>query len=368
MKPHTPDDLIFVGSAGAGNDDFELLEVVPIREGLVGSTTECWLKLSDPFVAREHGRFIRQHDHWYLAAAGFASPVVIDGEGGSPGEGRLLKPGALIEFGDTRFLVGGSIRRQPLPLEDEVALLMAADVLTEADDPLGERIVANSSELPELYRPLVEDGSLVVTWRQGLVHRLDLRDCYEHQVRSLRNLLIDLLGEPTCLGLRELVVGIETFNGDSVENAIGALHAVATTLPPSLSAIDLGVVDGSSLALSRSLEALRRVLPITTPADRLFRAPRTPTIEIIEAAGWDVEVGSRIELSEHLELTTFEALDRTADDWEPPISFHGHHPWIISSRLTGRVNSRLNLHRRQSLALRNDDEVEVAGLRFRVEL
>lgn len=176
MKPHTANDLVFVGSAGAGNGDFELLEVIPIRKGLVGSGPDCWLKLSDPFVVAEHGRFIRQHDHWYLAAAGFASPVVIDGDRGTPGEGRLLKSGALIEFGDTRFLVGGFTRPQALPLDDEVALLMAADVLTEADDALGERIVANSTELPARCRPLVENGSLVVTWRQGLIHRLELRE------------------------------------------------------------------------------------------------------------------------------------------------------------------------------------------------
>lgn len=368
MKPHTADDLVFVGSAGAGNDDFELLEVIPIREGLVGSGAACWLKLSDPFVVAEHGRFIRQHDHWYLAAAGFASPVVIDGDRGVPGEGRLLKSGALIEFGDTRFLVGGFTRRQALPLDDEVALLMAADVLTEADDPLGERIVANSTELPAHCRPLVENGSLVVTWRHGLIQRLELRDASEHGVNSLRSVLTGLLGQAECLGLRELVVATETFENQSLENARFILHAVATALPPSLGSVELGVVDASASDFVSSFEPLCRVLPITTPLDSLFQRPRTPTIEILEADGWQATAGSRIKLTPDLTLATVAAQQPRPQDWKPPVRFHHRGPWVLTSDLHCRVNGRRNLEVGKRLRLRNNDELQIHGLRFRVEL
>lgn len=54
----------FLGSAGVGNDDFELLESVPMVEGIIGTDESCEVRLRDPLLTPRHARVLKQEGAW----------------------------------------------------------------------------------------------------------------------------------------------------------------------------------------------------------------------------------------------------------------------------------------------------------------
>ena len=97
----------FMGSSGRGNDDFELLEAVPMRDGIIGSDEACTLRLSDPMITSRHARLERVDGDWFLSQVAVASPTFINQTAIEPGLRTSIHEGDLITMGTARFLVGG---------------------------------------------------------------------------------------------------------------------------------------------------------------------------------------------------------------------------------------------------------------------
>ncbi|MDP1919466.1 MAG: FHA domain-containing protein [Myxococcales bacterium] len=373
----TPDEFVFVGSSGQATESFALLETIPLVEGLIGSAEHCTIRLADPFVAAEHARVLRRHERWYIAAAAIATSVFVDGVAPLPGEAALLEPGALVEVGDTWFRVGGAPSRQRLPLDDDVAMLIAADEMQEVGDPLGERIATNALDVPSCLVAEVEEGLTTVELTRGLISRITTRALsdYEGALR-LRARLLRLLSEPVSVGLQELEVATETYEEDPALVGRMVLHAIAASQPPHLRTLRLGVASPDGLGqLETELKQLARILPSPGGLDGLFRAPRRPEIVILEVQDWNgLEPGQRIGVVDELTLTRAIADEATEQDYPEDFASNllfverGQGRWQIQTRHGGifRINGAHDGSTGRS-HLRSGDEVRTAGLRFRFE-
>jgi hypothetical protein len=130
------------------------------------------------------------------------------------------------------------------PDDDEVVQVWR-DFLLDHGDPLGERIAkaragedADDGQWLDTFAKYYEMSRLDVTWRNGLAHRVVLRDA-EEGFGSLKHALERLFSVRVMRFLRELVIDVSS---DRLEVKDGLKALAAVSLPPSLRTLSLGDV------------------------------------------------------------------------------------------------------------------------------
>ena len=272
----------FLGSAGGGNGDFELLETLELHEGLIGSDAACALRLTDPMITSQHARLLLKYGDWYLGGVAIASPTLINGVPNVPGEARRLNPGDLVCMGDARFRFGGEPPLRPgLGPRDETARLIWADRLAEAGDPLGECVLEGRTPGDEVF-PFT-NGTFDAVWTHGVLTALSVRSI------ELPELAL-LLERPLADALERLTVHVATCapDGEELEHARRVLQVLAATKPPRLHALSLGRRhDPAPLTgLERDWRALAKRLPLRTSADEAFPLSGTPRFTMGWSSPW----------------------------------------------------------------------------------
>ena len=277
----------FLGSAGDGNDDFELLESVPMREGLVGTDSSCELQLRDPMLTPKHARVLQREGDWYVGGIAAASPTRINGVATLPGQAVRLSIGDVVELGSARFRFGGEPpSRIGINAHDETAVLLAGDRLAELGSPLGMRLLETeapqSSWLPGSEQA-ISQGLVVPEWTRGLLTALSVRQCDLAIVRSI-------LAEEAAVSLERLVVLVATCGPDSEEEwTRGLLQALAVTRPPRLRRLDLGWLHRAlaETRVGRDWQAVARRIPLETTLSQAYRIAGNPRITMLRTSpGW----------------------------------------------------------------------------------
>jgi hypothetical protein len=355
----TAEQLIFVGSSGAGHDGWTLLEAIPLREGVIGSDRGCDFCFQDPFMAAQHGRFFRVGDRWALTQLGIA-PVFVDGHAPAPGQGLLLEPGSFLEIADTCLLVGGGAPRLEVPLADARALEVLSATLAD-DDPLRVHLERPVHLYPEEWVDDLAADLLMVTRDGAFVLEATMRSVETTSPPELRRRVRSFLAHPACAAIERLTVATETSWGDPVENGLMVLQGIAAARPPRLRSISLGVVVIDGERLANDFSALRSILPIATTLPELTRAPQQPSIVILEADGWGPRHPTeRIPLSPGLLLLESGLLRPSIGDADVGDAVR------FVDRGDGRWTAQFaDGPQRQ---LRTGDELRLPGLLFRFEI
>lgn len=236
--------LTFLGSSGAGNDDFELLSRFELAEGLIGSGEGCWLRVRDPSLVGQHARFLQRDGSWYVGGVAVAAQTRVNGVAIEPGKAVWLDAGDVIEVGDTRLRFGAGADPVEVDLSTRESAMISADRLSERGHPAGERLARGQVELEgwldEALQHAVDAGLLELTFRFGMIVAARVR-AGETPI-ELRNLLLRLLGSPLAAGLETLSVDVFTWS-ESLEVARHTCQALVEVGLTSLQSVSLGSVE-----------------------------------------------------------------------------------------------------------------------------
>jgi hypothetical protein len=287
----------FMGSAGEGNDDFELLQTIPMKEGIVGTDPSCEIRLRDPMLTPRHARVLKQDGSWFIGGIAVAAQTTVNGTPTIPGQAVRLSEGDLVQVGSARFRYGGEPpARHAVDASDEAAVLIWADELAEAGDPLGARILEGQQPTLPCSPDLLRDGRVVPEWKRGLLTAVKIREC------SLWTLK-ELLADPAAVALESLTVHVATMGMGRVpedERTRGLLQVIAATKPPSLRKLDLGWIHGRNALSGARLDwaSVARRVPLRGDVASAFQRAGAPRITILKTAvGWPA-VGTTVELTE----------------------------------------------------------------------
>lgn len=288
----------FMGSAGVGNDDFELLQAVPMREGVVGTDASCELCLKDPMLTPRHARVVRQDGRWFVGGIAVAAQTTVNGVATIPGQAVRLSVGDIVKMGSARFRFGGEPpARHPVDPADEAAVLIWADELAEAGDQLGARILEGHEPAPGWLpcdEDLVAERRIVPEWTRGSLSGLTVREI------SLATLTA-LLADPAAVALERLTVFFSTIgSGAEGERARSLLQVVAATKPPRLRQLELGWLHQETRLSGAALdwETLARRLPLAGTVQQAFRRAGLPRLTMLRGAPWLPPVGTTVDLRE----------------------------------------------------------------------
>lgn len=277
----------FLGSSGKGNDDFELLESLPIKEGIVGSDPSCVLQLHDPMITPRHARVLCKDGFWYVGGIAAAAATWINDVATLPGEAVQLARGDVVRFGNARFCFGGEPRaREGVDPRDERSRLIWADRLAEEGDPLGVHVLKQREPDDELFERWVsgEDFPLVTEWTEHVLTGLTVRNLDQGRLRSL-------LSSHFADGLERLTVMIATManHGDQEEEETrNLLQSLALTRPPRLRKLELGWLhQATDLARAqRDWSAVARRIPLEGSAQNAFKSVGLARFTMIRSPPW----------------------------------------------------------------------------------
>ncbi len=282
----------FLGSAGEGNDDYELLETVPLVEGVVGTDESCEIPLHDPMLTPRHARVLTRDGAWYIGGIAAASSTLVNGVPTLPGEAVRLAPGDIVQLGEARFRFGGEPpAREGVDASDEGAVLVHADRLAERGVQLGAKILEGHK--PELPGPRVDEGLVVPEWRRGLLASLVVRELAPRHLR-------EILADETAGALERLSVSVGTPRGSETEGVRAILHVLAETKPPRLRELHLGWLRFvSHEAIARDWRAVARRIPLEGAIEDSYFRAGIPRITMLRTtAGWPA-VGVATQLVEN---------------------------------------------------------------------
>lgn len=287
----------FLGSAGEGNDDYELLQTVPLVEGIIGSDASCEIRLRDPLITPKHARLLKREGAWFIGGVAAMSPTLVNGVATLPGEAVQLAVGDLVELANTRFRFGGEPpMREGVDANSEVAVLMYADALAERGSPVGLRILEKQSPSPSWLPGLeafVEGGVIVPEWTRGLLTAVQVR---ELSFGSLRR----LLENDAAVALERLTVHLATCEtayrwlADKPEQGRlrSFLQLLGVTKPPRLRKLDLGFLHVAPRSgTERDWDAIARRLPLEGSLGTAYRLAGEPRFTMTRTCEGAPEVG-----------------------------------------------------------------------------
>jgi hypothetical protein len=287
----------FLGSAGDGNDDYELLQLVPVVEGIIGTAPSCAMRLRDPMLTPEHARVLFREGAWYLGGIAVGSPTLVNARATLPGEAVQLAQGDVVQVGSARFRFGGEPpNRDGVDAKDEVAVAMLGDRLAEAGSPLGLRILEKQSPSPEWlfgFEEQISAGLVTPEWTRGLLTGLTVR---EVALRHLRMLLAD----EASVALERLSIAIATCEDTSPfeqrrpekERVRALFQMLAETRPPRLRRLELGWIHADISGADRDWRAIARRIPLEGTLDEAHRRAGGGRFTMLRSGGRWPEVGT----------------------------------------------------------------------------
>ncbi len=365
--------LTFLGSFGPGNDECELLATFDLAEGVIGSGEGCWLRFRDPGLVREHARFFKRDEAWYVGGVAVAAQTRVNEIAIEPGKGVRLENGDVVEVADTRLRFGGAPRPIEVDLSTVESAMISADRLSEHGHPAGERIALGQDTVegwlaPDLARAL-DTQALELTFRFGMIVGARLR--VERDPVHLRQRLLHLLTSPLSVGLEALVVDVFT-SPDPIEAARLTCQALVESAPPSLRSVSLGTVESLDVQrLGLDWVVLQRQFPSVPSVGQSVRFGKA--VVVVEALGEarGVDVGDHRDLVENRLEFQFGGGQEVEGDDE-----FGGGSIIVFWKSGGPIEVfaegvelalTLNSRRCDEGRLRDGDVIDCRGARLRVE-
>jgi Inner membrane component of T3SS, cytoplasmic domain len=342
----------FLGSSGAGNDDFELLQAVPLRAGVIGSDESCELRLHDPLITARHARMVHQDGRWFVGGIAMASPTLINGAPTLPGQALQLSDGDVVTMGTARFRLGAEPPpRTGVDRHDPTALSKWADQLAESGDSLGEYVLERATR-PRSWFPGDYDESLELEWEDELPIGLHLRGA---SLGHLQSLCRSSLGEL----LERLTIFVSEYR-DEVGSAREVMQILALTKPPRLRHLRFGWLhsDAPLEGLARDWAAVARRVPLEGSAPAAFTRAGTPRFTMLWSAPWWPAAG----VTTSVPVGTLNFFRPEADSW---VSIG--RTATNATRLFVRHEVRLNGAKMQVRHLVHGDVVEGQHFSFRFE-
>ncbi|MDP2275594.1 MAG: FHA domain-containing protein [Archangium sp.] len=276
----------FLGSAGEGNDDFELLQSLPMREGIIGTDASCAWRLTDPMLTPQHARVLTRDDAWYIGGIAAASPTRVNGVATLPGEAVRLSVGDIVQLGSARFRFGGEPPpRTAIDPNDEEAVMVVGDRMAEGGLPLGNRILERQPPSPDWlpgFETALAQARIVPEWTGGLLTSLTVR---EYGIPQLKTIFAD----EAAVSLEQLTLFVATCQEGSEEEAVRSLlQLLAETRPPRLRTLDLGWLHAPlSKNAGRDWYAVARRIPLEGTLQETHRlAGRMRFTMLREGLGW----------------------------------------------------------------------------------
>lgn len=226
--------LCFVGGDNTSDPRLVPGDIIELRDGMSIGSRDASVLLTNSLVAFRHAEVHGSPNDFHIRPVAVGAPVFVDGVALAPGVSAQLLAGTLIRLGEAVF-------------------------------------VATSA-----------DGSVART-RPSLPAELLIRSRYLRESHiAMRDRLLDCLLRDSPSVVR---VSVEAFGEDPDVVARSALQAIAAGAPNHLTDVSLGVFTLAPGELDIERRWLTRRFP-HLDGSSLFRQPRSPTVTLLEADGW----------------------------------------------------------------------------------
>jgi len=282
----------FMGSSERGNDDFELLESVPVVEGDIGSDESCALRLTDPMITPRHARLERVDGQWHLSQVAIASPTLVNDRVIDLGTRSRLEVGDVVQMGTARFRVGGEPpSRQGVDPRDASARLIWADQLAERGSSIGAQLLEGRAPDLALYGLDAAADGVTPEWLEGALIGAVFREC-DLAVAGR------LLAGPAGATIERIRIPIASHAGSEQDRARQVLQALAAIRPPRLRVLEFGWLHERTelRGAERDWKAIARRIPLEGSVHQAVRRAGRPRAMILRGSPWWPAVGTCLEL------------------------------------------------------------------------